>query len=198
MKKTALKTILFGLTQALRFSALRSPAMRSFMARRNCIAQIRLKDGSVGRYYVIDNGRISSQAGVHPKPDVAMVFRDLPTAFTFMVPPANQLDIVNAAKTFKVVVEGRDELVVWFMQLLNMILSAGVKYGTEMKDGSTRYTTNTNGGPLFVYVKDGRILRTTPIDLDDRDAPSWTIHARGRRFTPRRQATVSPHALTLK
>ena len=26
----------------------------------------------------------------------------------------------------------------------------------------------TNGGPVFVYVKDGKIVRMTPIDLDRR------------------------------
>jgi trimethylamine-N-oxide reductase (cytochrome c) len=56
----------------------------------------------------------------------------------------------------------------------------------------------TNGGPLFVYVKDGRIVRTTPIDFDDRDGASWTLKVRGRELKPRRQATVAPHALTMK
>ena len=30
-----------------------------------------------------------------------------------------------------------------------------------MGDGVTRYTNGTNSGPIFVYVKDGKILRTT-------------------------------------
>ena len=37
-----------------------------------------------------------------------------------------------------------------------------------------------NGGPIFVYVKDGKIIRTTPIEFDDEDAPSWSIKARGK------------------
>ena len=73
-----------------------------------------------------------------------------------------------------------------------------MRYGTPMPDGTTRYTTCTNGGPLYVFVKDGRIVRITPIDFDERDAPSWTIRARGQSFTPWRRATVNPHALTLK
>ena len=70
--------------------------------------------------------------------------------------------------------------------------------GTTMPDGCTRYITNTNGGPLFVYVKDDRIVRMTPIDLDAEDAPSWTIRARGKSFTPRRRAMINPHAQCLK
>jgi len=56
----------------------------------------------------------------------------------------------------------------------------------------TRYTNGTTGGPVFVYVRDGRIVRITPIDFDETDAASWVIEARGRRFTPPRRTTVSP------
>ena len=35
-----------------------------------------------------------------------------------------------------------------------------------------RYTSNTNGGPVFVYVKDGKIIRITPIEFDEQDAPA--------------------------
>ena len=45
---------------------------------------------------------------------------------------------------------------------------------------------------LFVYVKDGRIVRVTPIELDDTDAPSWVIEARGRRFSPPRRGLCAP------
>ena len=61
-----------------------------------------------------------------------------------------------------------------------------------------RYTSNTNGGPVFVYVKDGKIVRITPIDFDDTDAPPWTITARGKTFTPPRKTTISPHTLNFK
>ncbi len=55
-----------------------------------------------------------------------------------------------------------------------------------------RYTNLTTGGPVFVDVKDGRILRITPLEFDDTDAPSWTIEARGQRFSPPRRTTASP------
>ena len=50
-----------------------------------------------------------------------------------------------------------------------------------------RYTNGTTGGPVFVDVKDGKILRMTPMEFDDSDAASWTISARGQQFTPPRQ-----------
>lgn len=57
-----------------------------------------------------------------------------------------------------------------------------------------RYVNGTNGGPVFVYVKDGKIVRMTPIELDEEDAESWTIRAKGKKFTPPRRTTVAPYA----
>ena len=57
------------------------------------------------------------------------------------------------------------------------------------------YTNCTVGGPVFVYVKDGKIVRVEPLQLNSEDAESWTIEARGERFTPPRIACVSPYTL---
>jgi hypothetical protein len=56
----------------------------------------------------------------------------------------------------------------------------------------TRFTNCTTGGPVFVDVRDGRILRIIPMEFDDADTPSWSIEARGQRFSPPRKATASP------
>ena len=58
-----------------------------------------------------------------------------------------------------------------------------------------KLTNSTTGGPVFVYVKGGRIIRVTPMALDESDAPSWTIEARGRNFSPPRKTTISPYSL---
>jgi anaerobic selenocysteine-containing dehydrogenase len=55
-----------------------------------------------------------------------------------------------------------------------------------------RLTNLTTGGPVHVDVQDGKILRIVPLELDGSDAPSWTIHARGKAFTPPRKTTLSP------
>ena len=55
-----------------------------------------------------------------------------------------------------------------------------------------------NGGPLFVYVKDDKIIRMTPIDFDDRDPQPWTIKAKGKEFTPPRTTSLAPHGQTVK
>ncbi len=55
-----------------------------------------------------------------------------------------------------------------------------------------RLTNLTTGGPVHVDVADGRIRRIIPLQLDESDAPSWTIQARGRSFSPPRKTTLSP------
>ena len=197
-KRLILRTILFGLAPMLNVFAAMYPALRAMLRRHNAIAQIQLKDGSIGRHFIISDGRVRAIAGLHPKPDVVMMFKDVDTALTMMQPKQDMGEIVHAAKNFKVQIVGPDTLTVWWMQTLNFMMKAGLQFGTPQRDGTVRYTNVTNGGPLFVYVRDGRIVRVTPIDFDAKDAPSWTIQARGRQFTPRRQGVVAPHALAVK
>jgi len=61
-----------------------------------------------------------------------------------------------------------------------------------------RLTNSTTGGPVFVDVRDDRIVRILPIDLDESDGPSWKIEARGREFTPPRRTTLSPWTVAHK
>ena len=88
--------------------------------------------------------------------------------------------------------------IVWFMHLVASMESYTWTIGTDMGNGITRYTNGTNGGPIFVYVKDGKIIRTTPMDLDDEDAGSYTIEARGKTFTPPRRTTLAAHGACQK
>jgi trimethylamine-N-oxide reductase (cytochrome c) len=198
MKRTILRTILFALTPLLKRAARSHSNFRIMLRQHDIVAQIQLKDGSLGRHFIIAAGTVKSRPGLHPRPDVAMVFKDVATALVMMNPNPNMNDVVHAAKNFKVEVKGPDFLCVWFMQLLNLMKASDFAHGLSMRDGTTRYTMLTNGGPLFVFVRNGRIVRCTPIDFDDGDAGTWTIRARGRTFSPRRQATVAPHALAMK
>ncbi|MBQ9931551.1 MAG: molybdopterin-dependent oxidoreductase [Firmicutes bacterium] len=56
-----------------------------------------------------------------------------------------------------------------------------------------KLTSCTTGGPVRVHVQDDKILRITPLELDDTDAPSWEIEARGKKFSPPRKATISSY-----
>jgi len=54
------------------------------------------------------------------------------------------------------------------------------------------FTNLTVGGPVQVYVRDGRIVRVRPLVLDDTDAASWTIAVGDKNFSPLRKACVAP------
>jgi trimethylamine-N-oxide reductase (cytochrome c) len=198
MKRAFLRTILFALGPMLNKASRSQPAFRAFAKRHDAVVQIQLKDGSLGRWFEFAGGTVRSRAGLHANPAVRMVFKDVATALAMMKPNPDMGEVVHAAKNFKVMVLGPDPLCVWFMQLMNLSQTAALQMGMPMPDGSVRKTMLTNGGPLHVHVKDGRILRVTPIDLAPDDGASWTIRARGRSFSPRRQATVAPHALAMK
>ena len=166
--------ILWGLVQALRVAIRIYPKFAARVKERNLIAQFKLQDNSIGRWIQFDNGRVKSGSGIHDNPDLSLFFQTEAIAVEFLTPPFDQLARIDAAKNFKVGMQGPDELVVWFGETLTYLQTVGWKSGLDMGNGVTRYCNGTNGGPLFVYVKDGRIIRITPVDFDDDDAPSWT------------------------
>ncbi len=198
VSRQVFRAILFALPKAMNHTASRVPAFRERLKQRDLVAWIGLQDGSIGRIVEIRSGKFRSRSGAAAEAQVAMVFKDVATALQALMPNRKQSDIIHNAKNFKMSTTGLDDLVVWFAHTLNMSETAGLPMGTPMPDGSLRYTTCTNGGPVFVYVKDGRILRVTPIEFDNTDPPSWAIEARGRRYSPPRRGLVAPHALTLK
>ena len=135
MNQAKLKVILFVITQVLRHALRKHARVRKHVGQRRCVVQIKLKDDSIGRYYEFSGGSVKSRAGIHASPDVLMLFKDLSTALIFLNPKANHAEIIHAAKNFRVMVLGPDELVVWFMQLMNLTQTAGLQMGTPMPDG---------------------------------------------------------------
>ncbi|MBW1676494.1 MAG: molybdopterin-dependent oxidoreductase [Deltaproteobacteria bacterium] len=198
LAKIVFSIILFGLDLMLKRATRKYPSFKNRLKKKNFIAQIKVKDNSQGRHFTFKNGNIISKAGIHPSPDVTIVYRNACLAAKLMRPNRDQLEQINAMKNFQIAMEGPDELTMWFMETLSLMLSSGVEYGTDLGNGVRRYTSNTNGGPVFVYVKDGKIIRITPIEFDESDAQPWAIEARGKKFTPPRKTTISPHTLAWK
>ena len=195
---TRLGIILFGLAQLFRVAALADPAFKKRLGERDLVAQIRTRDSAVGRYFTFAGGKLRSKSGLHPKPDVTMSFETAALGARLMTPPIDWSEQIAAQKNFRLTLDGPDDLACWFAQTIVAASRFWWSAGIKVADGTVRYTSMTNGGPVFVYVKDGKIIRITPIDFTDDDGASWTIEARGQKFTPPRQATVSPHALGWK
>ncbi len=190
--------ILYGLHWLLKITKWRYPAFRVRLKEKNLVAQIRINDESAGRYFIFKDGHVTSKAGIHPDPDICMGFKDVDIAFRLLVPPVDYQQQIDAQKEFNLTMTGSDEDAYWFAQTVMLTQNIGWKYGIDLPDGSKRYTSMTNGGPVFVYVKDGKLIRTTTIDFDDSDPGTWTIEARGKKFTPPRKTTLSPHGQNWK
>ena|SRR5271166_3100369 len=119
MNRQVLKIILFALPKVLNHTASRVPAFRERLRQHDVVAWIGLQDGSIGRIVEIRSGRFRSRLGAAAQAEVTMVFKDVATALKFLLPNRNQGEIIHAAKNFKVVTTGPDELVAWFTQTLN-------------------------------------------------------------------------------
>lgn len=57
------------------------------------------------------------------------------------------------------------------------------------------FTNCSQGGVVNVHVKDRKIIRIRPLNLDEKDGPSWTIEAKGRKFSPFRKVCLAPYTL---
>ena len=195
---TKFSVLLYGLAQALRLQARRYPEFAKRLREKNFTAQLATADKSIGRHFTFQDGRVSSRRGIHPSPDISIGVSSAGLGARLFTPWVDQLERIEAMKNFHFTADGPDELVVWFTQTVMMMQSLGIEYGVDMGDGTKRYVTNTNGGALFVYVKDGKVIRVTPLEFTDEDAPAWTINARGKSFTPPHKTTTAPHGLSVK
>ncbi|MCP4071612.1 MAG: molybdopterin-dependent oxidoreductase [Hyphomicrobiales bacterium] len=205
--------VLWFLTPALKFYSWRSPQLRQLMNEKNFVAQIQIKDGSRARWYRFVDGKLNSGAGLFDKPDVVIKFKTtklgiqillnmcsgmLHFAYPILRPFLDPLTVINAAKNFAFEVQGKDEYSLHFTDLMNAMLTHHWKQGLPVGEGETRYVNQTNGGPVFVYVKDQKIVRMTSMDFDENDAQAWSIKARGQVFTPPHKTTICPHGLASK
>jgi molybdopterin guanine dinucleotide-containing S/N-oxide reductase-like protein len=190
--------LLFAIDLMLKYKAWRYPFFKSRLKEKNLTAQIKVMDDSEGRFFTFAEGRVVSKKGIHPRPDIVLTFSNAALASRLLLPSANQLERINAMKNFEVELHGPDELTQWFFETLSLAMAAGTEYGIDLGDGTRRYVSSSAGMPVFVYVKEGKIVRVTSIDFDEEDAKPWTIRARGKTFTPPRKTTLSPYAYASK
>src|SRR5262245_1128810 len=193
-----LSLILLGFSWLLKFQAWRHPKYRARIKEKNLVAQFVARDEEIGRWFKFEGGRITSGGGIRDDADVTVGFKNAAVGADLLMPPINWLDQTNAQKEFLLTVQGDDGLANWFAQTVMAAQSAGFRHGTKMPDGSMRTCNMTNGGPVFVYVQDGKIVRMTPIDFDNHDPQPWTIEAKGLKLTPPRKTTLAPHGQNAK
>ena len=190
--------ILWGLSWLLKVTAWRHVSFKARLKEKNLIAQIKIADDSRGRIFIFKDGKVTSKAGIHPEPDICLAFKSAEIAVELLIPPVDYQQQIDAQKEFNLTMTGDDADAYWFAQTIMLTQNIDWKFGTTLPDGTQRFTSNTNGGPIFVYVKDDKIIRITPIEFDDTDPGTWTIEVRGKSFTPPRQSSLSPHGQNWK
>jgi len=196
--KTKFAAVLFGLEKTLRFMAFRHPSFARRLAERDLVAQFRTADKAVARHFTLAGGKVTSARGLHARPDITVTVQNAQVGARLFTLKVDHLERIEAIKNFQMLADGSDELMVWFMQTVGMVFTLGWEFGTDVGGGVRRYTSNTNGGPMFVYVKDDKILRVTPIEFGSEDAATWSIKARGKTYTPPRQTSLAPHSMCSK
>ena len=200
VNKAALTGTLFALDKILNGLAKANADFANEWADKELKVQIRIRDNSAGRMIEFSGGKCSGRNGIFKECSVDMIFEEQNVGMKVMTEMmlGKNAAFVNAAKQGQIVLNGPDEDAMWFSGLLLKVFAFDVlymkNYGTKMPNGEMRYVNATNGGPVFVYVKDGKIVRMTPIDFDEEDTEGWTITAKGKQFTPPRRMTLAPYS----
>ena len=172
LQKTAFSAMLFGIPKVIALAGRMYPDLKALIKERNCIVQMRTRDGSVSRHIHFRDGKIRSRSGVHPRPDLDMTWVNPEDAVHLFLKSRDFLARIDALKNFKMEANGSHDVAAWFSSLVNTLLEAplllGGRYGTDMGNGVKRYTNLTVGGPVFVYGRDGKSCASPPSNLPTR------------------------------
>jgi len=194
---TVFASLLEGIASTIQSQAGKYSKLAAKLTEHDICAQVRLADRSEGRWFLFKGGKLSSGKGLRDDARVELVFKTPELAVRSLRPDRDHATYVNGVKYNQIKLLGDDIPAIWFDEILMTSLEApvyyGDGYGADIGNGVRRLVNGTTGGPLFVYVKDGRIIRMTPIDLTDDDAPGWTIRARGHDLSPPRKLTINTH-----
>ena len=55
------------------------------------------------------------------------------------------------------------------------------------------FTNLTGGGPISVYVRDGKIVRVRPLQVAEEDYKPWVIEAGGKKYSPPKALRLAPY-----
>lgn len=200
LMEIALKVLLFGLGVTLKLASRFVPSVAEVMQRRDGIIQIHTANNSVGRWFEFRSGKVHSKAGFTAEADANLKFKDPQTALRLLWPGTSHFAYIEAMKTFRLDFIGPDDVTCWFTDMVSALMSFNWSYGLDLGNGERRYINHTNGGPVQVHVKDGKIVRLHPIvfEKDEAERGKWTVEARGKTFTPPPQTSINPHGLACK
>ena len=174
-RRVYLHALLFSVYLTLHVLKLFSRDFAKRIAEKNLSAQIVVRSIGLGRTFFFKDGKLRSMFGPNSDADVTLEFADCFIAVRLLTPPINFQHQIDAQKNFQLKLLGPDELTYHFTQIMIATRRIGWKFGTKLSNGVMRYATNTNGGPLFVHVKDDEIVSDSDKSIIKRIADSWNI-----------------------
>ncbi len=118
-----LALVLFILKLKLTRAAVKDLALSKKISQRDYTIVIRTQDRKHGRYFIFTNGTIVSANGLHPQPDIEMVWKDVGTAFKSMA-FGGKADILQAMGRSELIIEGNLDHYFWFGDMLDLMMES--------------------------------------------------------------------------
>ncbi len=104
------KLLLYILGKKLIKKAGKDADFKKKVSEKNCTVQIKTADNKKGRYYIFNNGTVTSTGGIADNSAVALVWKDAPTAFEAM----KSGKVMEALQNGSLKLEGDGATALWF------------------------------------------------------------------------------------
>lgn len=104
------KILLYILGKKLIKKAGKDADFKKKVSEKNCTVQIKTADNKKGRYYIFNNGAVTSTGGITENPAVSLVWKDAAIAFEAM----KSGKVMDALKDGSLKLEGDGATALWF------------------------------------------------------------------------------------
>lgn len=117
------KFLLWALTKLLQRAVKKNPACAKYVERKELVFQIQTL-GGVGRHFHVNNGKVSSKAGLTSSPQFTMTFRDGAKGFAILSAKDSKGAFLAALHDGDLVLSGDFVEVMWFQGLTEFLQPA--------------------------------------------------------------------------
>ena len=114
------KLLLWILTKLLQRAVRTKPACATYVDGKNLVFQIQTTDG-IGRHFTIQNGKITSTAGLTQASQFSMVFKDATSGYAVLSSKEGKDAFLTALREELLVIKGDFVEVMWFQGLTEFL-----------------------------------------------------------------------------
>lgn len=114
------KLLLWLLTKLLQRAVRTKPACAKYVEGKKLVFQIQTVDG-IGRHFTIQNGKVTSAAGLTQAPQFSMVFKDAASGYAVLSSKEGKDAFLTALREELLVIKGDFVEVMWFQGLTEFL-----------------------------------------------------------------------------